>query len=217
VKTNCNFSIIILFACFLTAIKTIAQDTTEYQHGFSIVPYVGVGVMEANLKIGFFYKREDAKLVGLPVAFGIKSNYIINTNLGFSIDVNYVHKGVGYYEYADFDSQLAEGKVYHNRTTTKVRATLGCSYYYLNTTENQAYVSFNAGVKYVDEAYTIDGTNSTFFFEYPILTGITEEAFPLTTFRLGFGFNHNFSSKMFLATEIGIGSNPIHLGIGIHL
>jgi hypothetical protein len=204
-------------ACILTLTKSTAQDTSEYQHGFSIVPYVGIGVMEPNLEIGFFFKRKDAELVGLPVAIGLKSNYIINTNIGFSIDVNYVHKGVGYYEYASFNSPVTEEKVYHYRTTTKIRATLGCSYYYLNTAKNQAYVCLNGGVKYVDESYTINGTPSNVFIEYPNFTGITEESFPHATFRFGFGFNHNFSSKMFLATEIGIGSNPFHLGIGIHL
>ncbi|NOQ74615.1 MAG: hypothetical protein GQ574_21565 [Crocinitomix sp.] len=211
------FYVIILLVCSIIPKTSNAQDSTAHNRGFSIVPYVGIGVMEPNLKIGYFYKREDAKLVGLPVAFGLKANYMTGKGIGVRLDFNFIHKGVGYNEYYPISVPQTGVKVYHKRTVTKIRANLGFDYFYVNSATNQAYVSFNAGVKYLDEAYTIDGEPSLFFFEYPNFTGISEQRFPVPSFRLGFGFNHNFSSKLFLSTEIGIGSNPLHIGLGVRL
>jgi len=213
-KMRLLIPIISILIIFLVSLKALAQ-TDSLNKPFSIVTYTGIGVMDANIKIGIPFQRGDAKLVGLPVAIGIKGESKINEKLSIQLDLNFVNIGVDYYNKTTPTQPASSESEYHRRTSTKLRTTIGLNYYYLNTIKKQRYIVISLGAKFVSRKYTVDGKQANLFYEFPNLTINSKNEFVNPAIRLGIGFKRQISSNLFFNGELGLGSNPIQLGIGI--
>ncbi|MFT5823481.1 MAG: hypothetical protein ACI8ZM_004743 [Crocinitomix sp.] len=88
-KTPSTISILVILSILLATNKVNAQKDSTINKS-SITAYFGVGVMDANIKIGHPFQRGDAKLVGLPVGIGIKHVYDLRKKLGMQVDLNFV-------------------------------------------------------------------------------------------------------------------------------
>lgn len=208
-----KFIIIILMSLLVP--RQLCSQIGSFDEPFSIVAYTGIGITDANIKVGIPFQRGDAKLVGLPVAIGVKGNVKLNENLSIRLDFNFIHKGVYYYNKASQATGLE--LEYHRRTSTKIRTMFGFNYYYRTTTKSQRYFLLALGSKFVSRKYTVDGKPADLFYEFPNLTINFDNKFINPAIRLAFGFNRQISSRLFLNGEFGIGSNPIQLGIGMKL
>ena len=199
----------------LSAPHKVSAQSGKSNKSFTVIAYTGIGVMDANIKIGIPFQRGDAKLVGLPVAIGIKGESKINEKLSIQLDLNFVHTGVDYYNKINPTQPENSETEYHRRTSTKLRTMIGLNYYYLNTIKKQRYIVISLGAKFVSRKYTVDGKQANLFYEFPNLTINSENEFINPAIRLGIGFKRQISSNMFFNGELGLGSNPIQLGIGI--
>ncbi|MGV6860198.1 MAG: hypothetical protein ACWA41_00410 [Putridiphycobacter sp.] len=208
-------TLIVSILIMLSAQHKVIAQSDKLNKPFAVLAYTGVGIMDANIKIGIPFQRGDAKLVGLPVAMGIKGESKINKKLSMHLDLNFVHTGVDYYNKIN-PLQLENSETeYHRRTSTKLRTMIGLSYYYLNTIKKQRYIVISLGAKFVSRKYTVDGVQANLFYEFPNLTINSENEFVNPAIRLGIGFKRQISSNMFFSGELGLGSNPVQFGIGV--
>ena len=214
-----NWLTIFLFGALialLPPLKTSAQTDTSARL-FSINPYTGVGVADGNIKIGLLFQRGDAKLVGLPVSFGIKGEYAHSSLLGVKMDLNFVHRGVSYINEKDSVEPGKPNEEFHRRTSTKFRAMVGLNIYFDNTVKIKNYFTINFGLKYVSRRYTIDDKNADLFYELPLFTLNRSNEFFNPTMRIGLGIKRQISPHLYVTGEFGIGSTPLQLGVALKL
>ncbi|NOQ74616.1 MAG: hypothetical protein GQ574_21570 [Crocinitomix sp.] len=207
--------VLILILFFSTSAHRQKKD--DQNNNFSITTYTGWGVADPNVKIGLLFQRGDAKLAGLPMAIGLKGELSINERYGIKCDLNYLHTGVSYNNTVPSTFYEVERQVYHRRTSTKLRILLGINIYFVNTAVKKTYFSLSLGGKYVNRNYTVDGNQAAVFYAYPFLLGTNQEKFARPALRIALGVKRNLSKKLFFSFEVGIGSNPLQLGLGIRL
>ncbi len=215
-KTPSTILILVILSIILITNRVNAQKDSTVNKS-SIAAYIGIGVMDANIKIGHPFQRGDAKLVGLPVGIGIKGVYDLREKLGMQVDLNFVHRGVTYTHKKVPVDPAKPNYVLHRRTSTKFRIMVGLNYYFVNTTKKQLYITSGFGIKYVSRNYTVDENQADLFYEFPYLTINHANKFINPALRFGIGFRRQISAILFFSGEASIGSNPIQFGLGARL
>jgi len=209
-------ALILLIASFFWMNRLQSQDIPKLENKVTFIPYIGGPVSDHNIKIGVLSQRGDADVAGLPFGVGLKTECRLTEKIGIQIDLNFVHTGVKYYE-QDVRIPMDETEYIHHRMTTRFRSLLGINFYLTNTAEKTRYISLNAGLKWQNRSYTVDGIPAELFYTYPLFTGSYNTNRPIQSFRLAYGFRKDLSSKFFINGEVGIGSNPVQFGFGIKL
>lgn len=207
----------LLFCISLWSSPALTQDSKAFTPKLFLTPYIGIGVMDANVKTGLLFKRGDAKLVGSPVAIGVKTEFLADERFGLRLDLNLVHKGVGYYNAAQEPTSAEEEEVYHRRVVTKFRATFGFNFYFNNTADKKLYFTLNGGILVPDIAYTVDGEKTKVFYKYPNFTKAFDLIYPRPTLRMGFGLHKKIAPRLYFNGEIALGGQPLQLGLDIVL
>jgi hypothetical protein len=205
--------IFLLFFCLSPLISAGQEEENDRLFEFSL--YVGGPVGDQMLNIDYIFKSPSGQFVGLPVGLGLKTEMELGPKTGLTLDLNYVHVGLTSNRLRDPAVSGLPETEFHKRTSTTYRLLVGLNSYFNNTESFQSFLSFNLGVKYVERMRTIDGEKAPLFFVYPKFNISESEKFISPSFRIALGFKRYFENQLFVRGEIGLGSNPAQLGLGM--
>lgn len=211
---NMKKSILSLLAALIVVLGCSKTTQAQVEKGTIIIdPYVGAPTM--NMWWAMFYDIETGNpvsVVGPPISFGGRFEYMLADNFGAKLDVNYRISGLRYNEerYMSNSNSWQIGE--YRYTSNVLRVMIGFNYHFVQTEALDVYTGFSAGYKDKTRAASWNGISES--------PGDIELLFPELPIGLRFsiGGRYYFHPNVGVNFEFGIlGGSPVQAGLAVKI